>query len=226
MRIHRSKLKISLLGFLMVFSLITQVSGGYYLWVRIGSDTVKTGMFDPSPARTNTYGYTETLVSDPSYLRIKTWTNLPGEYSWAKFTYDTGRNDAGGAVTQGNGQAQAFIYWTLTGHLDSNSDPNSFMKFTYNLFYLSGSTVHIVGTSEYKYTTAHDYISESVTHSVSSSSIVYSGIKLYVLITFELSSHADWNQWNQLSDFYNGGNHMALSSVVYEQYLYFNYKYI
>ncbi len=135
-----------------------------------------------------------------------------------EFIYDLGKNALGGVYTNEATKYRAIISWTLNGVYDDNDSPKTYLKFYYEIYYMQGSTKHVLGTTT---VTINDkdygYSNKDITHIVQSSSSVPLYVNLYVYIKVTLSADQTVSEWDLYSRFYD----CVLHSVMYQKYHYY-----
>ncbi len=214
------------LGLISILILLVSVLGsnsadaGYWYWAPIKTIDIVQGMYNDD---LETYGdaYINRSASDPNNIEIEIKTDKVWEHGYVLFSYDTGKDGLGGSDPTYNRKYRAKVTWILFGFYDDNNDAGTYIRYRYTLYYMQGSTKHIVGQSEYKIDDSdHDYNGIVINQYVESDSNVPSGKILYVTIEFKLSANASWQEIRIEHDFLQGANHIVLDQMVFEEYRY------
>ncbi len=206
---------------MVIFLTIMSTSAGYWYWADVNSVTITSDMFVSEYNDDGLSAESYVDADDPSNINILATTSASWGDAYSRFLYDTGKNNLGGSDTTINAKYRAIIYWYLSGIFDDNDASTTFMRYTYTLYYMSGSTQKTVATKTVTINDKdHGYDNTLVKHYVTTGSSVPSDVVLYVKIKFELSASGTSSEWNLNSDFNDGANKVVLSKVVYQNYIY------
>ena len=146
-------------------------------------------------------GTTYVAYGDMDYLELYCDTDGWFETALAQSWYDGGKDANSPWTFSMNEYYTLRIYWDFSGYY--TEDQGNYLTFQYSLYYMEGSTQHIVMSNSYSYTASFDYDDVGVSHYVGRANLDTS--KTYYLYGRIILYHSAWSV--STSDFYFGANH-------------------
>jgi hypothetical protein len=182
-------------------------SANFHSGMKVNSWTSSSGSGTTQDMNCNTYNNFQTRVISGT----STWSSSRAQ---AYCLYDSGKDDLGGSdLTIENTLYRAKVVMKLAGFITYNSHSDTFLKFTFTLYYMSGSSKYVVGTHSVNINSNQQYNNQLITHIVTSSSSVPSQKTLYVEVEVHLSAANAWGSSSKGEvSFFGGSNKIEYES--------------
>ena len=141
---------------------------------------------------------------DVDYLEIKVQANL-FQIGWVRNTVDGGYENSS-PWTNLNSYYYTYVEWYFTGAYEDDGVYHDF-RFTYDLYYMEGTTHHSVLNALYQYTSNDDWDNEFVSHYLGG--VEYDDSPIYYLSVEIYSDHINSKE----TDFYDAAIHFDFRRV-------------